>query len=259
MPATSPFLPFPCRRLTPYVAEGATSRILCRPIRLHLIERCLLRLTEKTWQVGMKTFPQKAARFSLLAPALMLALNVVTAAAVKGLPASTLVVGAISAVMIIAGLVASVLALAGIAKHGRTGILWPALIGLTLNALVAAGVILVFVVASRGGLPTLDDLALKRQITGDWVRDGNGDKMSLKLRADGTFHFFVSVDGGADFSGTWAVQNRWLHLNVENIVEGNRERIGNLIRWTIDQADPNELSLGAAKGQDRYARGVIPD
>jgi hypothetical protein len=58
----------------------------------------------------------------------------------------------------------------------------------------------------------------------------------------------------ADFSGKWSVENRRLYLKVDSILEGNADRIGSRINWSIEKLEQTELVLGASNGQDRFQR-----
>jgi hypothetical protein len=190
----------------------------------------------------------------LFAPAATVGINVVSRQLAEDWPPFGHVIAAASAVLILGGLAASVFALGCIPKHGRRGILWQALGGLGLNSLAVAGLAWVFVLATRGSLPMPGDFDYQQRLAGKWVKEHNGVATALELQKEGSFRFVLSGASIADFSGKWSVQNRRLYLNVESIVEGNAERIGKRIHWSIDKLEPNELVLGASNGQDRYER-----
>jgi hypothetical protein len=199
-------------------------------------------------------FPRKAAFFSLVAALACVAGNFLTREIAKQSQIITVGVGVLSAILVLAGLIAAIAALFGIPKYGKKGILWPALAGLGLNALVVGVTVWVGVLAWKGGVPTLQDLDLRKQLIGTWVSSDAGTTTEIHLGEDGSFRFVLTGDSVADFSGKWSLQRRRLYLNVEKIVDGNRDRIGNQLRWSLDRLEGDELVLGAANGQDRYVR-----
>jgi hypothetical protein len=203
-----------------------------------------------------RSFAQNVALFSLLAPIAAAGFDYFANSLRNEDPLVGRVLGLTAIILVPVGLAASVIALAFIPRLGKTGILWQALGGLSLNGVLMVVMAWVFVLASKGGVPTLDDMDLRQQLIGEWVADKDGVTMGIELRRDGSFrvlhlHSGISV---ADFSGKWAVQNRDLYLNVDTIVDGNREAIGNKLNWSIDKLERNELVLGWASGQTRYER-----
>lgn len=217
---------------------------ICTPI-----ERLVLDMTER------RSFAQQAALFSLLVPIVAVGISVFTRKSAEDSPMVGHIIAIVNAVLILGGLMASVFALASIPKQGRSGILWQALVGLGFNSLAVGAIVWLVVLAARGGIPNSGDVDYKKQLADNkWVADENGISTTLELRTDGSFRLVLSGKSVADFSGKWSVQNRRLYLNVETILEGKADRIGNRIQWTIDKLEQNELVLGAANGTDRYQR-----
>jgi hypothetical protein len=127
---------------------------------------------------------------------------------------------------------------------------------------VFAAVVALLIAASfllRGGLARVED-----HIAGTWVytlADGPG-QIDLELRPDRTFHF--ALGGGnavADFSGRWRLVNAAtgpaffnLVLDVDQITDGNREKIGNRVNWSVDKIEDDTLHLGAKNGVQVFQR-----
>jgi hypothetical protein len=170
------------------------------------------------------------------------------------LPALGLVIGVVSIFCLLAGLISGVIALCGIPSYGTKGILWPALLGLGLNSLGIAAVVVLWILASSGSVPEPEDLDLHKQLAGTWVQTEPENRIELRLSGNGSFRFLMTGTSVADFSGTWSVQRRKLYLNVEQIRDGNRDHIEKHISWSIDELTGNQLVLGAKNGKDRYTR-----
>jgi hypothetical protein len=92
------------------------------------------------------------------------------------------------------------------------------------------------------------------QLVGVWVAWHDKMAEKLELRADGTYRFVLTGDGVADFSGRWAVDGGALNLDVDKFVDGNRERIGNRVRWTVEKFEGDNLVLGGLTGDTTYVR-----
>ena len=50
------------------------------------------------------------------------------------------------------------------------------------------------------------------------------------------------------------MSGRGLNLDVETIVDGNREKIGKRINWSIEKVEPDEIVLGAVNENTTYKR-----
>lgn len=93
-------------------------------------------------------FAVQAAKLSVWAPLVCIATNAAARAGSVGRPAP-LVIGIVSLVVYVVGLVSGVVALFGVRKHGREGILGRAVLGVTLNSLIIACVVLCIPVLLR--------------------------------------------------------------------------------------------------------------
>jgi|GEM_PF-6731703 len=94
----------------------------------------------------------------------------------------------------------------------------------------------------------------QKQLVGTWVAWHSTKTEVLDLHADGTYRFVLVGDSTADFSGKWAVNGRDLELNVDKFVDGNRERIGDKVRWKIEKVEANEIVLGGLNEDTTYIR-----
>lgn len=87
---------------------------------------------------GKQLFARQAARFSAWTPAIFILLSVVTPPLAKE-PGLRMMFAWASLLLLIAGFILGIVALFGIHRHGRKGILLPAILGTVLNALFLAG------------------------------------------------------------------------------------------------------------------------
>jgi hypothetical protein len=213
---------------------------------------------QMTAPLGGRRFFRNAAGFSALAPLLALFLNFAYRNQAAGVPLLTYLIGGASFLLILVGLAAAFVGLFGVRTHGKEGIFVYALIGLCLNSLALLALVLFFVLASQGNMPTPGDLGVRTQLIGVWenrtTSSAGESVIDLELREDGKFHFQLTGDGIADFSGTWRVQNKRLYLQVDAFVEGNREAVGSMVRWSIDDITPSKITFGAKNGQEVYIR-----
>ena len=97
---------------------------------------------------GKKTFFHQAAQYSLLAPICAIGLGIVINGSITSFNASDrLLIGWITAIfnslLILSGFIAGIVALTGIWKHGKTGILGKAIIGIVISG----GFILMAIIA----------------------------------------------------------------------------------------------------------------
>jgi hypothetical protein len=203
-------------------------------------------------------FAKQAALFCLLAPMVAIAMNVAAMKAVQDYAMGSMVIGGVSALFMLASPVFGVIALAGIRRHGTRGILVRSIIGIGLSTVCIASGVFVFLLASRGALPSPDDFTLRERLIGTWERRGRapaGETVSwMRLSTDGTFRRLTTGGSVANFSGTWSVQNKRIYLLVNEFVEGNRAAIGNKIVMSIDQITSEKLVVGGSKDQAIYAR-----
>src|SRR5688500_4328486 len=93
-------------------------------------------------------FAQQAARASWMAPLVAIGFGILTAGS-RDDRTTAIVVGGANALIILLGFAFAVVALAGIRRHGREGLLVPALIGLVLNGLLIASMAVTWSAASR--------------------------------------------------------------------------------------------------------------
>jgi hypothetical protein len=82
------------------------------------------------------SFARQAALFSLLAPFVSIAINVVGHQAVQGNRAGMLVLGGACTLLILLGFILGIVALLGMKKHGRQGILGRAIAGVCINGVI---------------------------------------------------------------------------------------------------------------------------
>lgn len=87
---------------------------------------------------GKQPFAKQAARFSAWAPAICILLSVVTTPLAKE-PGLRMMFAWVSLFLLIAGFILGIVALFGMRKHGRKGILLPAILGTVLNFLFLGG------------------------------------------------------------------------------------------------------------------------
>jgi hypothetical protein len=81
-------------------------------------------------------FCRQAALFSLLAPLVAIAVNVIGQNAVQGNRAGMIVLGGACTLLILLGFVFGIVALAGMKKHGKKGILGKAAAGVCINGVI---------------------------------------------------------------------------------------------------------------------------
>jgi hypothetical protein len=125
-----------------------------------------------------------------------------------------------------------------------------ALLALALGTSASCGCGLLGKIAARKE----DDAETQKKLVGTWVAWHSKLTEVVDLRADGTFRFVLVGESVADVTGKWVVNGKFLDLNVEKIVDGDRARIGNLIRWSIEKIEANEVVLGGSNGDTTYTR-----
>src|SRR5687768_3959173 len=93
-----------------------------------------------TFPVGEATPFHLAARASYLTPIFALAFGMISTA-LRGPSQSlrgALVIGAINLFILTCGILMGLVALSGIGRHGKRGLLWPAVVGIVINLLFVA-------------------------------------------------------------------------------------------------------------------------
>jgi hypothetical protein len=91
-----------------------------------------------------RSLAQKAARFSLFAPLIVIAIGVLTRGITESSPGFVRVVLLVDLGVLLAGVAAGVAALLGIPRHGASGIVWQALGGVILSAALGAGILMLW-------------------------------------------------------------------------------------------------------------------
>lgn len=204
-----------------------------------------------------KPFAHQAAMLCMLAPLLAMGMN--AAAYMSSREAvSSPIIGYLSLAFVLVGPIFGVIALIGMRKHGTKDILGRSLAGIGLSGICLAAVIAVFVLASRGAMPSLEDLRMRKQLFGTWQLDDTGksnDRVSwLHLSPDGTYQFRTVGAAAADFSGRWSVQNKNLYLLIDKLTAGRRDRVGNKLRTPIAELTLEKLVLETENGYNGYSR-----
>ena len=98
---------------------------------------------------GKPPFARQAATCSWLAPLLVLGVNFYTLLSAGQSRVVSFVIVIVTCLLLPAGLILGIIALAGVKRHGRDGILQPAIAGVILSSLSLALVIFSFVVVFR--------------------------------------------------------------------------------------------------------------
>jgi hypothetical protein len=106
-----------------------------------------------TGGISADTYAQ-AAKAAWMAPLIAFTLGCCTRGAIRGAPAVGFVIAGFQLLLILGGLGLGVFALTGVRKHGSTGILAPAIVGIILNVgIIALNVVLVILLTSGKLLP----------------------------------------------------------------------------------------------------------
>jgi hypothetical protein len=98
--------------------------------------------------ISSDTYAQ-AAKAAWMAPLIAFTLGCCTRGAMRGAPSVGFVIAGFQLLLILAGLGLGIFALTGVRKHGSTGILAPAVVGIVLNVgIIALNVILILLLTS---------------------------------------------------------------------------------------------------------------
>jgi len=89
-------------------------------------------------------FAKQAAKVSLYVPFIAIGVNLLTKSIQQSSKLSAFAISSVCSVLIIIGFIFGIIALLGMKKHGKKGILWRSIIGLSVNSFLIISAILLF-------------------------------------------------------------------------------------------------------------------
>jgi hypothetical protein len=205
-----------------------------------------------------ESFGHQAAKFSLYAPIVALALGCVLNGALSkpsddpSAGTTRLALAAINLMLIIAGTILGVVALASMRKHGTRGILVRSIVGLFLNVGLLAMMASVFLFNPVAGATS--------RIVGDWAGtlQPKGRQMDLHLAKDMSAQCIIHGEHPRSIAAHWAVLRDkdpaapyWLILQIDAKDSPDGKAVN--IKWKITHIEPDTLSL-EGEHPETYAR-----
>jgi hypothetical protein len=201
-----------------------------------------------------QSFGEQAARFSLYAPFAVLIIGLLTAGN-RNQPGVAMTMLVINIVVVFAGLGLGIAALILMSRYGRQRILGRAAVGVALNGLLVAVVVMALV-------PVVVTGRMKSRMAGHWSMHVTANPVAstieLVLNQDGTCHF-DSVNGGkatASLDGDWTMNRyRILGVRIQKVSYGDASAVGQSFGLgRVQLVDDQQMILQTDKGQEIYSR-----
>jgi len=201
-----------------------------------------------------QSFGQQAARFSLYAPFVALAIGSF-AMGNKDQPSVAISLGIINLALITSGLCLGIAALLSIRRYGRQGILMRAIVGVVLNTMVVVALLLVLLPAVMAG-------RMKEQLSRRWAMQGTQDPLSgnvtLTFDRSGSFTAEASRQDGTTttLTGAWVfTPKRVIGVTIKQATTGDLASAGkHLGLGTVKSVDDRQLILQTDHGEETYNR-----
>ena len=187
---------------------------------------------------------EQAAKFSMYAPLVALAIGCLGRAGGMQDRSAAMVLATINMLLIVAGFILGIVALISVKKHSPERILGRAIIGIILNGLVLA--LILFAFSSMGSAGQI-----KKQVVGAWQYQSGPDRnlktALITFNADDTFKMqstFVS-GGGVSMTGKWSFSPP----GSDGSMNGQKIALG-----AVKRVDLRELVLASEKGDETFKR-----